>query len=72
MLPLTNNDVLGLALAGSGLSKPKPDPELRARPGLTVPDQETGQSLIDLCKFVCCVFDPAIIFDTMVHLFIKI
>ena len=61
MSPLTNNDVLGLALAGSGLSKPKPDPELRARPGLTVPDQETGQSGPKFLIIFVIEYAPAIL-----------
>jgi hypothetical protein len=31
--------------------------------------KQVSLALIDLCKFVCCVFDLAIIFDTMAHLF---
>ena len=33
---------LGWALAGSGLQKPKPNPELRARPGLGLVGLEPG------------------------------
>ena len=34
--------------------------------------KQVSLALIDLCKFVCCIFGPAIIFDTMADLFIRI